>query len=75
MPIIDEPSVFASEGDVPAPSTEVIATTVVAVVIVEEREPVVLSDTDALRRFVDRALDGVDELADAIAYSLGLRDL
>lgn len=74
MLTMDDQSVVASETDGPPEGVAVVTVTNVAMVAVEMREPVIVSDTETLRDFVNRTLDVVDEIADAIAVGIGLRD-
>jgi hypothetical protein len=55
------------------PGTALIAARTTAIAALPHNDRALLGDRDALRLAIDRTLDAVDEIADAIAESLGLR--
>ena len=57
-----------------APGTALIAAPPTAIAALPRNDRTLLGDRDALRVAIDRTLDAVDEIADAVAESLGLRE-
>jgi hypothetical protein len=56
------------------PGTALIAAPPAGIAALPRNERTLLGDRDTLRLAIDRTLDAVDEIADAVAESLGLRE-
>jgi hypothetical protein len=74
MMIMDEDVAPPTSPPTPGPGTALIAAPPTAIAALPRNDRALLGDRDALRVAIGRTLDAVDEIADAVAESLGLRE-